>query len=194
MSEDAAIDLASDSSDEEGEGARGVSRWPIDIDNFVMDAWEVLVGRTLKPDPDAGGRPEAAQAPVVVKQEPEAGANEPPAAESAGVAASELEEEEGEEEQEAARGGGRAGATPKAIRAASIAKDGTGWLPIHRSLNEGEGVGLVRELLEAGRGGAIAGRGQRLQVADPPCRGVQHERGGGRAAAGAGRGAAAAGL
>jgi hypothetical protein len=180
VSEDAAIDLASDSSDDEGElGARGVSRAPIDVDNFIMDAWEVLAGRTLKPDPDAAGRPEAAQALVAVKQE--AGAEEPPAAEGAGevglAAASEQEEEqeekyepqEKEEEQQqqeqqqdqaAARGGGRAelleflglraGATPKAVRAAISDKDGYGRLPIHRAMFEGQGLGLVRGLLEWG--------------------------------------------
>jgi hypothetical protein len=44
----------SDSSDEEGGAvAAGVSRAPVDVDNFIMDAWEVLAGRTVKPDPDA---------------------------------------------------------------------------------------------------------------------------------------------
>jgi hypothetical protein len=54
VSEDVTIDLVSGSSDEEGGGpAAGVSRAPVDVDNFIMDAWEVLVGRTLKPDPDS---------------------------------------------------------------------------------------------------------------------------------------------
>ena len=44
----------------------------------------------------------------------------------------------------------RAGATPKAVRAATRAKDGTGWLPIHRALLNDKGAGLVRGLLDAG--------------------------------------------
>jgi hypothetical protein len=96
-----AIDLAS-SSDEEEEGgaaAGGRSRAPLDVDNFIMDAWEVLVGRTVKPDPDAG----ATLPPVAVKQEPVGGArveeDEQDQAEPA-AAEEEKEEEAGKQEEE----------------------------------------------------------------------------------------------
>jgi ankyrin repeat protein len=81
----------------------------------------------------------------------------------------EQEEEEEEEQQqqqqqrEAARGGTRyppdelleflrlrAGATPKAIRAAISAKGEYWRLPIHSALREDKGVGLVRGLLDEG--------------------------------------------
>ena len=63
-------------------------------------------------------------------------------------------------------------ATPEAIRVRSSARDENGGLAIYHALRNRKGVGLVRGLVDAGRGGAAAGQGHVRRAANPPRRGV----------------------